>query len=73
MLILERKLDQGFWIGDHVFVKVIQLGQRRVKLGIAAPEAELILRDEIRTPGTPANGNYVERKPQPIGTRGRSE
>jgi carbon storage regulator CsrA len=49
MLVLSRKTDQGFWIGDHIFVTVLSVERGRVKLGIDAPPEVNIQRSEIRT------------------------
>ena len=51
MLVLERKLQEGFWIEDRIFVKILGIGRRRVKLGIEAPLASKIIRDELRSRG----------------------
>ena len=48
MLVLERKVQEGFWIEDRIFVKVLGIGRRRVKLGIEAPSESKVIRDELR-------------------------
>lgn len=50
MLVLERKVQEGFWIQDRIFVKVLGIGRRRVKLGIDAPSDFRIMRDELWSP-----------------------
>ena len=52
MLVLDRKVQEGFWIDDRIFVKVLGIGRRRVKLGIDAPPDLLIIREELRAPPT---------------------
>ncbi len=47
MLVLTRKVEEGFGIGDYIFVKVLAIGQRRVKLGIEAPIESHIVRDQL--------------------------
>jgi carbon storage regulator len=49
MLVLERKVQEGFWIEDRIFVKILGLGRRRVKIGIEAPPSSKIIRDELRS------------------------
>lgn len=49
MLVLDRKVQEGFWIEDHIFVKVLGVGRRRVKLGIEAPSDLEIVRDELKS------------------------
>jgi len=51
MLVLDRKLQEGFWIDGRIFVKVLSIGKRRVKLGIEAPNDLEIVRDELRSLG----------------------
>ncbi len=47
MLVLDRKINEGFWIEGHIFVKVLGVGRRRVKLGIDAPGDLKIVREEL--------------------------
>ncbi len=47
MLVLDRKISEGFWIDNRIFVKVLSVGRRRVKLGIEAPNDISILREEL--------------------------
>ncbi|MEX0616516.1 MAG: carbon storage regulator [Candidatus Woykebacteria bacterium] len=47
MIVLDRKLQEGFWIDGRIFIKVLSIGKRRVKLGIEAPEELEILREEL--------------------------
>jgi carbon storage regulator len=56
MLVLERKIQEGFWIEDRIFVKVLGIGRKRVKLGIEAPTDAKILRGELRSPVPSKNG-----------------
>ncbi len=55
MLVLDRKVQEGFWIEDRIFVKVLGVGRRRVKLGIEAPREIKIVREELRADAD-ANG-----------------
>ncbi len=48
MLVLDRKIQEGFWIDGRIFIKVISVGKRRVKIGIEAPHDLEILREELR-------------------------
>jgi carbon storage regulator len=48
MLVLDRKLQEGFWIEGRIFVKVLSVGRRRVKLGIEAPADAKIMREELK-------------------------
>ena len=47
MLILDRKAHEGFWIDGRIYVKVLDIGRRRVKIGIDAPADISIVREEL--------------------------
>jgi carbon storage regulator CsrA len=47
MLILTRKLEEQIVIGGNIYIKVIDLDARRVKLGIEAPRDVEVLRAEL--------------------------
>ncbi len=47
MLVLSRKLGEKILIGDDITITVVNIGQSRVKLGIAAPADHCILRSEL--------------------------
>jgi len=47
MLVLDRRVQQGFWIEGRIFVKVLSIGRTRVKLGIEAPEGIKVVREEL--------------------------
>ncbi len=48
MLVLDRKVNEGFWIDGRIFVKVLAIGRKRTKLGVGAPADVEILREELR-------------------------
>lgn len=47
MLVLDRKVREGFWINGKIFVKVLAVGRHRVKLGVEAPHEIQIWREEL--------------------------
>lgn len=47
MLVLTRKVDQGFVIAGNIHVRVLGVDRGRVKIGISAPKGVRILRDEL--------------------------
>ena len=47
MLILSRKLDEKIMIGDDVEITIIEIRKDVVKLGIAAPRAVPVHRQEV--------------------------
>jgi len=60
MLILTRKVDQGIVIQGNIVVRVLGIERDRVKLGIAAAEEIVILREEL----CQDNGGNNKRAPQ---------
>jgi carbon storage regulator len=48
MLVLSRKLDEAIIIGDGIKVVVVQLKGGNVRLGIEAPPAVRVDREEVR-------------------------
>ena len=47
MLVLSRKTDQQIAIGKDVSITVLEIAGNRVKIGIAAPDSQQILRGEL--------------------------
>ena len=47
MLVLTRKLSESIRIGDDIIVKVVELDNHHVKLGIEAPRRVAVNREEI--------------------------
>ena len=47
MLVLSRKREQALLIGENVRVKILEINQNRVKIGIEAPDDVRILREEV--------------------------
>ncbi len=47
MLILTRKVEEKICIGDDIEIKVLEIRNNQVKLGITAPPGISILRNEI--------------------------
>ena len=46
MLVMRRRAGESFFIGTEIEIEVLEVCGARVKLGIIAPEAEVILRKE---------------------------
>lgn len=47
MLILTRKIGESIRINDNIIIKVVELDNRHVKLGIEAPRTIAVNREEI--------------------------
>jgi carbon storage regulator len=55
MLVITRKNDESFLIGDDIEVKIIEAEDGRVKIGIEAPRDKKIIRKEILEEVTDTN------------------
>lgn len=47
MLILTRKLEQGIVIDGQVVVRILAIDGERIKIGVEAPRAISVLREEL--------------------------
>ncbi|MBD3316454.1 MAG: carbon storage regulator CsrA [Chitinivibrionales bacterium] len=47
MLVLTRKIGESIRIGDDVIVKIVDLDNRQVKIGIQAPRSVAVNREEV--------------------------
>ena len=57
MLILTRRSGESINIGDDIIVKVIEISGNHVRIGIAAPDDVIILRDELEANTTRGSDN----------------
>lgn len=48
MLVITRKLNEAFYIGDEIKVKVVQVSRGAVRLAIIAPRSVVIMREELK-------------------------
>lgn len=55
MLVITRKNDESFLIGDDIEVKIIESEDGKVKIGIEAPRDKKIIRKEILEEVTDTN------------------
>lgn len=46
MLILRRRLDQKFKIGENITITIVEIGSEGVRIGIDAPKDIPIVRDD---------------------------
>jgi carbon storage regulator CsrA len=60
MLVLDRRVQEGFWIEGRIFVKVLSIGRKRVKLGIEAPEGMKVVREELMNGVRPSSEGEAE-------------
>jgi carbon storage regulator len=47
MLILSRRVGEGFTIGNDIVIKVVEVSGNQIRLGISAPREVPVLREEI--------------------------
>lgn len=47
MLVLSRQKDEKIQIGENIFITVLNISGRRVRLGITAPDDIIIKRSEL--------------------------
>lgn len=64
MLVLDRRIQEGFWIDGRIFVKVLSIGRKRVKLGIEAPSDMKIVREELANGMAPSIGQAQDQQPE---------
>jgi carbon storage regulator len=51
VLVIVRKARQSIFLGEEINVMVLEVGARRVKLGIEAPEQVKVMRKELLAGG----------------------
>lgn len=60
MLVLSRKQGELLYIGEDIFLTVVEIDGKRVRLGIEAPAQVKVLRGEIAH----RDGEKQERQPR---------
>lgn len=60
MLVLSRKKDEVIRIGDSIRITVLESRGNVVRLGIAAPDSETIVREELLAEGQTFHRNEIE-------------
>lgn len=60
MLVLNRKIGEGIVIGNNIEVKILDVQENRVKIGIQAPRQINILRKEVYDEIVSENINSLE-------------
>ncbi len=48
MLVLSRKVGERIWIGDEISITVVRITGGGVRLGIEAPAAMPVVREELK-------------------------
>lgn len=47
MLVLTRREDEALYIGDSVRIRILEISEGSVRIGIEAPQDVIILREEL--------------------------
>lgn len=59
-LVLSRELEQEIQIGDSIRIKVMELRESKVRIGILAPPDVAIVRDDAKRTRRVARGEQCE-------------
>lgn len=49
MLVLSRKQGQRFQIGENIRVTVVRIDRNSIRIGVEAPDGQMIYREELLT------------------------
>ena len=49
MLVLTRRPNESFYVGDNVNIRVLEVKGSQVKIGIEAPREIQIVRDDVKS------------------------
>ncbi len=63
MLVLNRKPGESIIIGDNIEIKILEIQDGKIKIGIEAPKDIGILRKEVYDEIIAENKRSLERKP----------
>jgi carbon storage regulator len=48
MLVLTRKVGESIKIGDDIYIRVVQVKGKQVRIGVEAPKETKVQREELR-------------------------
>ena len=66
MLVLSRRAGERIQIGDQIAVTVVRIGPGVVRIGIEAPSAMTVAREEIREGLLASTRRRVTRRPKSV-------
>jgi carbon storage regulator len=66
MLVLSRRAGERIQIGDQIEVTVVRIGPGVVRIGIEAPSAMTVAREEIREGLLASSRRRVTRRPKSV-------
>lgn len=66
MLVLNRKLGESIMLGDEIEIRVLEMADGKLKIGIEAPKELTILRKEIYDQVVEENRNAINNQLDPL-------
>ena len=70
MLVLSRKINEGIMIGNNIFIRVVDIRNGTVRIGIEAPKDIPIYRNEIQKENSNARTSEVQHDQQDASANG---
>lgn len=66
MLVLNRKLGESIMLGDNIEIRILEMADGKVKIGIEAPGDLTILRKEVYDQVVEENKNAINNQVDPL-------
>lgn len=66
MLVLNRKLGESMMLGDNIEIRILEMADGKVKIGIEAPRDLTILRKEVYDQVVEENKNAINNQVDPL-------
>jgi len=66
MLVLNRKLGESIMLGDNIEIRILDMADGKVKIGIEAPRDLTILRKEVYDQVVEENKNAINNQVDPL-------
>lgn len=66
MLVLNRKLGESIMLGDNIEIRILEMADGKVKIGIEAPRDITILRKEVHEQVVEENKNAINNQVDPL-------
>lgn len=66
MLVLNRKLCESIMLGDNIEIRILEMADGKVKIGIEAPRDLTILRKEVYDQVVEENKNAINNQVDPL-------
>lgn len=66
MLVLNRKIGESIMLGDNIEIRILEMTDGKLKIGIEAPKDLTILRKEIYDQVVEENRNAISNEINPL-------